>query len=284
MQNNEPIWFNGNENTKEIKIQQPKQPIKIFVAIPCHSEISIHTCQSLLVLQQECMQKGILISFSLMKSSLVQQGRNLLVAECMNDPMKYDYLLFIDSDIDFQSKTIFTMIEKDKDILACPYPMKSFDWDKAWRRLHKEALDESDHLMKSGFTFPIKVHNKNEITVNNGVAEVSHAPTGCMLIKCSVFEKMMKHYPDLKISQPTIVNGQEVFKENFFNLFECVHDPKTKEFFGEDFGFCKRWTEMGGKVHAYILDYITHVGEYQYCGRLWDELQYTKRIDEKAKK
>jgi hypothetical protein len=40
---------------------------------------------------------------------------------------------------------------------------------------------------------------------------------------------------------------------------------------------------MGGKVYAYIMDYITHIGEYQYCGRLWDELQYTKRIDEKAK-
>jgi hypothetical protein len=183
MQNNEPIWFNLNENTKEIKI---KQPIKIFVAIPCHSEISIHTCQSLLVLQQECMQKGMLVSFSLMKSSLVQQGRNLLVSEFINDSMKYDYLLFIDSDIDFQASTIFKMIEKDKDLIACPYPMKTFDWNKAWRRLHKEAIDEPDHLMKSGFTFPIKVHNKNQITVNDGVAEVSHAPTGCMLIKRSV--------------------------------------------------------------------------------------------------
>jgi len=284
MQNNEPIWFNNNQNNQEIKIQPSKKITKIFVAIPCHSEISIHTCQSLLVLQQECMQKGMLVSFSLMKSSLVQQGRNLLVAEFMNAPEKYDYLLFIDSDIDFQSKTIFTMIEKDKDLIACPYPMKSFDWDKAWRRLHKEALDEADHLSKSGFTFPIKVSNKNEITVNNGVAEVSHAPTGCMLIKRSLIEKMMAHHPELKINQPTIVNGKEVFKENFYNLFDCIHDPKTKEFFGEDFGFCKRWTDMGGKVYAYIMDYITHTGEYQYCGRLWDELQYTKRIDEKAKK
>jgi len=281
MQNNEPIWFNLNENTKEIKI---KPPTKIFVAIPCHSEISIHTCQSLLVLQQECMRKGMLVSFSLMKSSLVQQGRNLLVSEFINDSMKYDYLLFIDSDIDFQASTIFKMIEKDKDLIACPYPMKTFDWEKAWRRLNKEAIDQADHLSKSGFTFPIKVHNKNEITVNDGVAEVSHAPTGCMLIKRIVIEKMMAHYPELRINQPTIVNGKEAFKENFFNLFDCVHDPKTKEFFGEDFGFCKRWTEMGGKVYAYILDYITHVGEYQYCGRLWDELQYTKRIDEKAKK
>jgi len=284
MQNNEPIWFNNNQNTRQIKLSEPKKVTKIFVAIPCHSEISIHTCQSLLVLQQECIQKGMLVSFSLMKSSLVQQGRNLLVSEFMNAAEKYDYLLFIDSDIDFQSKTIFTMIERDKDLIACPYPMKSFDWDKAWRRLEREALDEADHLSKSGYTFPIKVHNKNQIEVQNGVAEVSHAPTGCMLIKRSVIEKMMEHHPELKINQPTIVNGKEVFKENFYNLFDCIHDPKTKEFFGEDFGFCKRWTDMGGKVYAYILDYITHVGEYQYCGRLWDELQYTKRIDEKAKK
>jgi hypothetical protein len=32
------------------------------------------------------------------------------------------------------------MIEKDKDLIACPYPMKTFDWNKAWRRLHKEAI------------------------------------------------------------------------------------------------------------------------------------------------
>ena len=284
MQNNKPIWFN-KEPTTEINLNTINKNVKkIFVATPCHSEVSIHFCQSVLTFQKDCMQKNILVSFSLLKSSLVQQGRNLCVSEFLSDPENYDYLLFIDSDIDFQSKTIFTMMEKDKDLIACPYPMKSFDWDKAWRRLHKEALDEADHLSKSGYTFPIKVGNKNEIRVTNGVAEVSHAPTGCMLIKRSLIEKMMAHHPELKINQPTIVNGKEVFKENFYNLFDCIHDPKTKEFFGEDFGFCKRWTEMGGKVYAYIMDYITHTGEYQYCGRLWDELQYTKRIDEKAKK
>jgi hypothetical protein len=286
MQNNEPIWFNGNENTQQIKLGDNKKPIKLFVATPCHSEVSMHYAQSILVLQQECMQKGIMVSFSLIKSSLVQQGRNLLVSEFINAKDHYDYLLFIDSDIDFQAKTIFTMIQKDKDVIACPYPMKTFNWDKAWNRLHKEAIDQSDHLSKSGFTFPIKVNkkDKNQLTVQDGVAEVSHVPTGCMLIKRSVIEKMMKEYPQLKINQPTIVNGKEAYKENFYNLFDCVHDPVTKEFFGEDFGFCKRWSEIGGKVHAYIYDYITHVGDYQYCGRLWDELQYTKRIDEKAKK
>jgi len=279
MQNNQPIWFN-KEPTTEINLNTINKNVKkIFVATPCHSDVTMHYCQSVLTFQKDCMQKNILVSFSLLKSSLVQQGRNLCVAEFLNDPENYDYLLFIDSDIDFQSETIFTMMDKDKDIIACPYPMKTLDWDKSWKRLNDEKIDEANHLQKAGFTFPIKVVDQNKIVVNKGVMELTHAPTGCMLIKRTVIEKMVKHYPELKINQPTIVNGKEVFKPNFYNLFDCLHDPKTKEFYGEDFGFCKRWTDMGGKVHAYILDYITHVGEYQYSGRLWDELQYTKRVD-----
>jgi len=284
MQNNKPIWFN-KEPTTEINLNTiTKNVKKIFVATPCHSDVSMHYCQSVLTFQRDCMQRNMLVSFSLLKSSLVQQGRNLCVSEFLSDSENYDYLLFIDSDIDFQSKTIFTMMDKDKDIITCPYPMKTLDWDKSWRRLHAEKIDEVNHLQKSGFTFPVKVNNKDSITVKDGVMELSHAPTGCMLIKRSVIEKMIKHYPELKINQPTIINGKETFKPNFYNLFDCLHDPETKEFYGEDFGFCKRWTDMGGKVHAYVLDYITHVGEYQYSGRLWDELQYTKRVDEKTKK
>ena len=284
MQNNKPIWFDKKPTTEINLNTVTKNVKKIFVATPVHGDVSMHYCQAALSFQRDCMQKNILVSFSLLKSSLVQQGRNLCVSEFLTDSENYDYLLFIDSDIDFQSKTIFKMMDLDKDIIACPYPMKTLDWDKSWRRLHAEKIDEADHLKKSGFTFPIKVNNKDSITVTNGVMELSHAPTGCMLIKRTVIEKMIKHYPELKINQPTIINGKETFKPNFYNLFDCLHDPKTKEFYGEDFGFCKRWTEMGGKVHAYVLDYITHVGEYQYSGRLWDELQYTKRIDEKTKK
>jgi len=36
---------------------------------------------------------------------------------------------------------------------------------------------------------------------------------------------------------------------------------------------------MGGKVYIYALDYITHVGEHQYCGRFYDLLDVAKRVD-----
>ena len=31
-------------------------------------------------------------------------------------------------------------------------------------------------------------------------------------------------------------------------LFECMIDPETKEYLSEDFGFCRRWRALGGKI------------------------------------
>jgi hypothetical protein len=69
-----PIWINPNPKAKP-----EKNKPRIFLATPVHSECSIHYTQSLLKFQQECMMKNILVSFSLLKSSLVTQGRNLCV-------------------------------------------------------------------------------------------------------------------------------------------------------------------------------------------------------------
>jgi hypothetical protein len=135
---------------------------------------------------------------------------------------------------------------------------------------------QPDLLSKQGYTWPIKLEGREELKVENGVAEVSHAPTGCMLIKKSVFDKMIKAYPEKKISQPTILNGQQIEKEYFYNFFDTYHEPDTKRYYGEDFGFCKRWTEIGGKCHVLVEDYITHVGEYRYEGRLMDDLTFKK--------
>ena len=107
-----------------------------------------------------------------------------------------------------------------------------------------------------------------------------------MLIKRGVIEKMIKAYPDLEIVQDTYLNGKKVTRPNFYNFFDCVHDPKTKHFYGEDFGFCKRWTEIGGKIYLYIDDELGHTGEYRYAGRFMDDLVATSKVvdeDEKIK-
>ena len=269
-----PIWVNTQPTSINSKIV-------LFVATPVHSECSIHYTQSLLKLQQECMVRGIMVSFSLLKSSLVTQGRNLCVSNFMESKDSYTHFLFIDSDIDFNAETIFKMIAADKEVIAAPYPLKSIDWGKIYNRT-KDRMDMMDPNMmsKMGYTWPIKLDNQDKISVDQGIMEVSHAPTGCMLIKRQVFEKMIQAYPQLKIDQATIINGVEDKKPYYYNFFDTYHEPETKRYYGEDFGFCKRWTKIGGKCHLYISDNITHIGEYRYTGNLLVDM-YTnlKKID-----
>ena len=266
---NEPIWFKENQKDTSVTTFNigARSPHKIMICTPVHSDVSMHYCQAVLKMQQECMKRNILVSFTLMKSSLVTQ----------------------DSDIDFNFSTIEKMLEADKDIISCPYPMKQISWDKAWRRLtHKEgAITDANDLAKAGYTFPVKLENSAEIIVDKGLIEATHAPTGCMLIKRQVIEKLIKAHPELEIFQPTNMNGKEVKKENFYNLFDTLHEPDTKRYFGEDFGFCQRWTNLGGKVYLFVTDYITHIGEYQYCGRFLDDLKQgttpSKPVDDPTK-
>ena len=269
-----PIWI--NPNPKATPEQKNSNVPRIFLATPVHSEASIHYVQSLLSFQQRCLMSNILVSFSLLKSSLVTQGRNLCVNGMLEEKDKYTHLLFIDSDIEFKFETIMKMIQADKDVIACPYPLKHIDWQKVHKRIEVKGNMEHELLSKQGYTWPIKLEGKDSIEIINGVAEVSHAPTGCMLIKREVFEKMMKAFPEKRISQPTILNGEQVEKEYFYNFFDTYHEPETKRYYGEDFGFCKRWTEIGGKCHILVDEYITHVGEYRYTGRLMDDLEFKK--------
>ena len=272
-----PIWFKKPEEVENIN---KEEKISIMVCTPVHSEVSMHYTQALLEFQKFCMLKNIWVSFVILKSSLVTQGRNLCVANFLNADHKYTHLLFIDSDINFTPESIFEMIALDREVIAIPYPMKTINWDKVDRLSKEIKYKNSTELSTLGFTYPIKVADTSNIIVQNNVIEVTHAPTGCMLIKRQVFDKMIEKYPDLEINQPTILNGEETKNKNLYNFFDTLHDPITKKYYGEDFGFCQKWRDIGGKCYCYINRFITHVGEYQYSGRFRDELNYMTKIDE----
>lgn len=257
----EPLWKDDIDQFKKYQL---------FVATPVHSEVSIHYTQALIEFQQECFNKKLKVSFHLIKSSLVTQGRNLSVAGFLES--KATHLLFIDSDIYFQGKSIFTMLKADKHIISVPYPLKTLMWDKAFKKMQEGKIKSADDIRRSLHTYPMKVPDPNNIKLKNGVMEVTDSPTGCMLIKREVIEKMIEKYPDKQIVQKTVINGQYVNKPNMWNFFDTLHDPKEKTYNGEDFAFCKLWRDLGGKCYAYINDAIVHVGEHQYQGKFSDEL------------
>ena len=261
-----PIWVKPRPADK----LEDGADFSIFIATPVHSDVSIHYTQALLEFQKECYARKVKVTFQLFKSSLITQGRNLCVGGFMETG--HSHLLFIDSDIDFQAKSIFTMVEKDKDVISIPYPMKTINWEKILENFQNGKIKNVIDLSTGGNTYPMRLEDSENVKVDKGVIEVSHSPTGCMLIKRSVIEKMINKYPHLKIIQPTIINGKPVEKPYLYNFFDTMFDQETHTYMGEDFAFCKRWKDIGGKCHAYVNDIITHVGEHQYCGKFVDEL------------
>ena len=264
-----PIWFNIKNKTLEKK-NKPKK-FSIFVATPCHSEVSLHYFQACLEFQKHCMKNDVLVCFQVMKSSLVTQGRNLCVSSFMESGSTH--LLFIDSDIDFKSESIFKMLAAKKDVISVPYPLKTLNWEKAWKKIQEGKIKNAHDLQyKALYQYPMKLPNEKDIRIENGVIEVTHSPTGCMLIKREVIEKMIKAYPEKEIIQKTIINGSLINRPFFYNLFDTDFDPVSKTYLGEDFAFCKRWRDIGGKCHALITEKISHVGEHQYKSAFIDEL------------
>jgi hypothetical protein len=270
MQNHEPIWFNQEPRTTD---NEPKvnPKIKLFVATPVHSECSIHYTQSLLELQKECWRKKIGVRFHLIKSSLVTQGRNMCVSAFLESDSTH--LLFIDSDISFNAGAAERLVACNKDIISIPYPLKDMNWDKALKLFNEGKLKTAQDIRNKAFyRYPMKVPDNNAIRIKDGIIEVTHSPTGFMLIKRKVFTKMIKKYPHLRIDQDQVINGKNERLPHMWNFFDTLFDQENHTYLGEDFAFCKRWKDIGGKCYAWIFDYITHVGEHQYTGRFADEL------------
>ena len=270
-----PIWFKEDQ-PEESKTQELKpKKFSIFVATPVHGDVSIHYFQACLDFQKHCIKNNILVSFQVMKSSLVTHGRNLCVSSFMES--NHTHLLFVDSDIEFQTQSVFKMIASDKDVISVPYPLKQIFWEKAWERMSKgDIKNVKDLKYKALYSYPMKVADDKNIKIKDGVTEVTHSPTGCMLIKREVIEKMIKAYPNTEIIQKTVINGELLNRPYLYNLFDTMYDPVNKAYLGEDFAFCKRWKDIGGKCHALVTDRITHAGEHQYRGCFADELIKTE--------
>ena len=260
-----PLWLN-QEKPKE----EPKD-IFLCVGTPVHSEASIHYTQCVLELQKYFFKQDISTSFIIHKSSLVTQGRNLTVSSFLET--NGTHLLFLDSDIFIDPETIHKMIKSDKDIICVPYPLKSMQWGKILEKFNKGKIKTLDDLKTAGCSYPVRLEDSTNITVHNGITEITHAPAGCLLIKRSVFETLMNKFPDLKINQQSVINGEYVEKPFYYNFFDCVHDKETKTYMGEDFGFCRLWKSIGGKLFGLIDAPIMHVGEHQYIGRFADEFE-----------
>jgi hypothetical protein len=185
--------------------------------------------------------------------TLIDDIGNALIADCRGVittnfyHSDCDELIFIDSDVCWQKGALLKLIDAPVDVVAGIYPTRCDPIQYTLKYLDKPELwaDPETKLL-----------------------EVEAVPTGFLKLTRNCIEKMIEAYPE------KYWNGKAV-GEQFWPLYESY--IKTKDGVGykhgEDYSFCYRWRDIGGKIWVDPEIKMGHMGNKLYEGHLGNYLR-----------
>ena len=247
-------------------MSEEKKNVKLFIATPAFGhQVTTNYANSLLKFVSTSHPRLAVSSAVHMQSgmALVTQARNNCVAYFLNSDCTH--FLFIDADIGFEPDAIFRLLEKDVPLCLTPYPVKGYG---------------KDHQLQFIVHFP----DKDNVRIGkDGFTEITAGPTGFMMIKREVFEKLAEKYPERKtVNKQLVGNKVETMEKGWYTFFETAQDPENG-YLGEDIAFCRLWTNIGGKIYADTQTPLTHFGSHAFHGSLNMMFAKQKPIDDKPK-
>lgn len=220
--------------------------MKILVATPCYGG-KVFDCylHSLFRLQSHFGNSVDL--FTVPNDALVTRARNTCVAKFLDED--FTHLLFIDADIGFTTQNVTRLLDYDKDVVCAAYPIKNIFWEDVLGKGINDVSDAKRFCLRHVVNSVSKEHE-------DGIVEVADSGTGFMMIKRQVFDQMKEAYPDLKYKSPNYPS------DNSYLFFDCMKDGDT--YLSEDYTFCKRWRDIGGKIYCDFKIPLVHTGLYSF--------------------
>ena len=258
------------------KTLESDKKISVAICTPIYGGVgTVEFFLSLMKTRELLGSVGINCTFNYTKQeSLIQRARNTLVARVLDENIS-THIFFIDVDISWNEHDVLVLLENDMDIIGAIYPKKAYDFKKIvnsseilkfknMNDYNNEISDENfikHHLVNYNFNYGMSVQ------IVNNIIEVKHLATGFMMIKVEVFKKMIASHPEWEYVDDVHNPPSDI---KFYSFFDC--GIKDKHYLSEDWMFCERWIEMGGKIHANIVIPLTHIGSVSYEGRLLSTL------------
>lgn len=228
----------------------------LFLAIPAYGcMVKNAFLSSLMDLKAECKRLNIPCQIEIVgNESLITRARNLLAAKFLHHST-CTHMMFIDSDISFQAHDVLSMLEGDMDVLCGAYPKKQYFFD------HRSRTSSDDVPLKF-MDFNVNKQDTCQATTHRGTTgrvyhQVLDAATGFMMIKRQVLQEMNDAYAS-ELHCNNDVRGYRV--DRYVALFDCMIEPTTRRYLSEDYAFCRRWQQLGGKVWMDLACTLGHVG------------------------
>ena len=196
--------------------------------------------------------------------SLVHRARNVSVGRFMQKT-DCEYLMFIDADIDFDPQAVVRLVKSGHELSVACYPKKVVMWDQAAQAI-KKGDDRDMAMLSSSLVVNI---GANRRTIEDGFVEILDGPTGFMLINRSVFKKLEEKFPELWCKN----DHQNRDFDDYHAAFDCMIDPESRRYLSEDYAFCRRWQQVGGKIYADVNTTLGHVGNLPFSGCMEERLK-----------
>lgn len=234
-----------------------KKRRKIWVALPCYgATVTVLTMKSLIHDMFRIVMNGDEVYiFDQLGHADIYLLRAQIVSHFLSDPDATD-LVMIDNDVGWEAHGLQYLLDHDVDLVAGSYPKRQ----EPIQFMFRSALDAGEGLVGDPGT---------------GLVEVWGMPGGFMRMRRGMLEKMVAHYKDLEQIDPGTPSGKttRIFDPLWFKT------EAGNRVLAEDYAFCQRWRDIGGKVYMDASISMAHIGTKAYMGRLGDWIDPAKQAE-----
>lgn len=253
-------------------------PIRLYILTPCYGGVVHVSYMASMSQTQDLFKKmGIEIMFVFCSSeSLIQRGRNNLIAKAMFD-QSMTHAMFIDADIEWKAIDIVKLLVANKPLMSGIYPIKKYYWDRLlepnviskWLETKRNTPALAQCSDVEMIQACLLRYNKNDLPTNgsmnivDNIIEYKHVATGFFMMSRKMLIDLMNLYPELKYVDDTGFLT-EAESKYCYSLFDC--SIENGHYLSEDWGFCKKWAQSGGKTFADISVNLKHTGNESFVG------------------
>jgi hypothetical protein len=232
-----------------------KKNINLMIATPMYGGVATtNYINGLLGLVGLCNSRGINFYWKFIHNeSLVIKARNDLAMGFLENE-DASHVLFIDADIGFNPEDLLGMLEADVDVIGAVYPKKNIYWEGSERAARAGRVDA--HLLKQA-SFDYVYKGEVFGLGDRKVFEAEFLGFGFILIKRDVFKRLIPHTREYVGSSSYPIN------KKMYAFFDTEID-ESGLLLSEDFYFCRKWRDVGGRIHVAPWVRLTHSGNYTF--------------------
>ena len=215
--------------------------MSILISLPCYGGLvnektttSLFNLGKLLVRNQ--IEHGIT---TVANESLITHGRSRIANFFVNNT-EFEYLFCLDADVAFSPEDMLKLYSYQKPIVSASYPMK---------------------------TLPLRhcYELYNPVKLCGNLVKIGGIGMGFVLIHRSVFEKLNKHYSELKYFPGLNNSNYPITEGEYHNSYHYFAEMnKEGKYLGEDMSFFHRVSDIGYDVWMDTSIELQHIGSHVF--------------------